>query len=93
MNDAVLNRMRDLIQEDIGHRGLASDPTRNLLTACPDDFRLACHSLATTNNPSVTIVTGFFIPTAQPAAGETDGPLGALFLARALAPLDRKSVV
>src|SRR5207249_4738871 len=31
--------------------------------------------------------TGFFIPTAQPPAGETDGPLGALFLARALIPL------
>ena len=33
------------------------------------------------------IVTGFFIPTAEPPAGETDGPLGAVFLARALVPL------
>jgi len=32
-------------------------------------------------------VTGFFIPQAQPPCGETDGPLGALFLARALAPM------
>jgi hypothetical protein len=33
------------------------------------------------------VVTGFYIPTATPPAGETDGPLGALFLARALTPL------
>ena len=35
----------------------------------------------------LAVVTGFFIPTATPPAGETDGPLGALFLARALVPL------
>ena len=32
-------------------------------------------------------MTGFFIPHANPPCGETDGPLGALFLARALVPL------
>jgi hypothetical protein len=32
-------------------------------------------------------VTGFYIPHANPPAAETDGPLGALFLARALTPL------
>jgi hypothetical protein len=32
-------------------------------------------------------VTGFYIADADPPAGETDGPLGALFLARALTPL------
>src|SRR5262249_23099895 len=37
--------------------------------------------------------TGFWIPTAQPPAGETDGPLGALFLARALAPVGVKMVI
>ena len=33
------------------------------------------------------VVTGFFIAHADPPCGETDGPLGALFLARALTPL------
>ena len=87
MNDATLNRLRDLIQHDVGKRGLATDPARNLINACPEDFCLACQSLAEHPAPSLAIVTGFFIPTATPAAGETDGPLGALFLARALIPL------
>ena len=87
MNDEILNRLRDLIQNDVGKRGLASDPVRNLINAWPDDFRLACRSLAEHPAPSLAIVTGFFIPTATPPAGETDGPLGALFLARALIPL------
>jgi len=87
MNDETLNKMRDIIQEDVGRRGLRTDPVDNLITACPDDFRLACHSLADAAQPSLAIVTGFFIPTASPPSGETDGPLGALFLARALVPL------
>src|SRR5205085_5677023 len=53
----------------------------------------ACRSIAETQNPAVGIVTGFFIPHAQPPAGETDGPLGALFLARALSPLGVRVVL
>ena len=86
----VLNRMRDLVQEDVGQRGLRTEAGRNLINTCADDFRLVCQSLATTANAGLAIVTGFFIPTAQPPAGETDGPLGAVFLARALAPLGVK---
>ena len=84
---SILNQLRDLIQDDIGGRGLRTDPANNLITACPDDFRMACQSLAEHPQPGLAIVTGFFIPTATPPAGETDGPLGALFLARALVPL------
>ena len=87
MSDTLLTRLRDLIQEDVGHRGLRTDPARNLITACPDDFAAACHSLAQTPEPAVAIVTGFYIPTGNPPGPETDGPLGALFLARALTPL------
>src|SRR5205823_5103147 len=87
MSDAVLTQLRDLIQEDVGRRGLRTDPARNLITACPDDFAAACHSLAQTVEPSVAVVTGFYIPTGNPPGPETDGPLGALFLARALTPL------
>jgi D-glutamate cyclase len=87
MRDHLLYQLRDTIQHDIGHRGLRTDPERNLVNACPDDFRLACQSLADHPKPTLAVVTGFFIPTSTPPAPETDGPLGALFLARALAPL------
>src|SRR6516162_3581030 len=83
----ALNLIRTLVQEDVGNRGLRADSVDNLITACPDDFGAACRSLADTARPSVAIVTGFFIAHAQPPAAETDGPLGALFLARALTPL------
>src|SRR6516225_2474660 len=82
--------MRDLVQEDVRGRGLRTDPVSNLISACPDDFRKACESIAGTKDPSVAVVTGFLIPHARPPAGETDGPSGALFLARALSPLGIK---
>jgi hypothetical protein len=87
MTDGALTRIRDVIQEDVGGRGLRTDPAANLITACPGDFAAACHSLAETPDAAVAVVTGFLIPHARPPAGETDGPLGALFLARALVPL------
>jgi hypothetical protein len=87
MNDSVLGRIRDLIQEDVGNRGLRSDPNENLITACPGDFEAACSDLAGTTQPGIAIVTGFYISHAQPPCAETDGPLGAVFLARALVPL------
>ena len=87
MTDEILRSLRDIVQHDIGNRGLRTDPQHNLLNACPADFRSACHSLAAHPAPRLAIVTGFFIPTATPPAGETDGPLGALYLARALMPL------
>lgn len=93
MSDAVLDAIRMLIQEDVGNRGLRNDPQANLITACAADLGAACASLARTPNAAVAVVTGFFIPHAQPPCGETDGPLGALFLARALTPLGMKVVL
>jgi len=93
MNDRVLTALRDLTQEDIGRRGLATDPACNLLTACAGDFMRACRHIAGTPHPAIAVVTGFYIPHAQPPAGETDGPLGALFLARALVPLGMRVVL
>jgi len=87
MNPAYLTHIRDLIQEDPCQRGLRTDPNSNLINACPNDFSAACRSLATAERPALAIVTGFLIPQAEPPCGETDGPLGALFLARALVPL------
>jgi hypothetical protein len=84
----LLRRVRDLIQRDVNSRGLAADPVDNLLTACPDDFENAARSLAAPSTQKVGILTGFFIARATPPCGETDGPLGAVFLARALAALE-----
>ncbi|MBA4192182.1 MAG: hypothetical protein C0467_29755 [Planctomycetaceae bacterium] len=75
------------VQTDPGNRGLARDPHDNLFTATRGDFEAACRSLAAHREPEVVVVTGFYIPGATPPAYETDGPLGAAFLARALIPL------
>ena len=83
-----LRRIRDVIQQDIGNRGLARDPQHNLINACPDDFEDACGVIAATPKPSLLMVTGFHIATASPPASETDGPLGVFFFARALADED-----
>jgi hypothetical protein len=93
MTDHLLQTIRDIIQEDVNQRGLRTDPALNLITAFPDDFAAACRSIAQTPQAVVGVVTGFFIPTADPPAGETDGPLGALFLARALTPLGIRVVL
>jgi D-glutamate cyclase len=87
MSDTRLDAIRDIIQIDINKRGLGADPVHNLLNACPRDFHDACVNLAQHSHAALLIVTGFFIPTGQPPAAETDGPLGAVFLARALHPL------
>jgi hypothetical protein len=93
MSDPCLESLRHLIQQDVGNRGLRTDPAANLITATPHDFEAACRSVAGAAEPAVAVVTGFFIPHARPPAGETDGPLGALFLARALAPLGMRVVL
>lgn len=80
-----LDALRDAVGRDPGGRGLATDPADNLLTAHPTDFAAACHSLADTPNAHLLVVTGFHIPSA--GCGETDGPPGALFLARTLPTL------
>jgi hypothetical protein len=84
--DEKLAAILAAIQTDPGNRGLGKVPGENLFTACPGDFAAACRSIAEHPSPAVTVYTGFFIPSAMPAAFETDGPLGAVFLARALTP-------
>lgn len=67
------------VQVDPGNRGLA-----NLFGHFPHDFANACKSIAEHPSPSIVIITGFFIPTADPPSHETDGPLGAIHLAKAI---------
>jgi len=42
LNDRVLEAVRDLITEDVGNRGLRTDPESNLINAYPHDFEAAC---------------------------------------------------
>lgn len=91
--DERLRTLRDIIQVDVGNRGLARDPVDNLITACPDDFSNACRSIAEHPAPRVGIVTGFMIPSFEPPTGETDGPLGALFLANAFSRIGISTVL
>src|SRR5262245_42009821 len=87
--DQKLTAIRDLIQQDVGNRGLARDPERNLINACPDDFANACASIAALKNDRerCLLSTGFWIAQATLPAFETDGPLGVVFLARAISIL------
>jgi hypothetical protein len=87
MSHAILQQMLSAIQPDIGDRGLQKDPKRNLVTETRGDFERACADLASHEAPHVAIVTGFYIAAATPPAAETDGPPGAVFLARSIAEL------
>ena len=85
-----LENIQHAVQQDAGDRGLARLED-NLISRSKGDFENACKSLAI--GSGVVIFTGFYIPTATPPAPETDGPLGALFIARTLASLGRKVAI
>jgi hypothetical protein len=93
MSEQILAGICELIQQDIGNRGLRADPKDNLITRTAGDFQAACRSMAATPSLDVAVVTGFYIPAAQPPCGETDGPLGALYLARVLTQLNMRVVL
>lgn len=69
----VFEEIEDLIWEDAGGRGVTEFAQRG-------ELKNACVSLLTANH--VIIVSGFYME--KSCSGETDGPLGAVFLARAL---------
>ncbi|MFE9690764.1 glutamate cyclase domain-containing protein [Micromonospora sp. NPDC005806] len=62
-----------------GSEALAVPAAGGLLTAA--------RSLAGRPAPDAAVLTGFFIPAAEPPAAETDGPIGAVQLAAALRAL------
>jgi hypothetical protein len=87
-NSAILqtiNRLEWLIQTDLGHRGIHQIPGENLYRAI--------RFLAENPGCQVGIITGFYIPTANPPAPENDGPTGALFMARGLNQLGYPAVI
>jgi hypothetical protein len=76
--------LEQLIHRDPGGRGLAGFRQQGSFLDA-GQFEATVRSLASAR--SVGIVTGFCVVDAQPPAAETDGPPGALFLARALRTL------
>jgi D-glutamate cyclase len=74
-------RIERIIQQDPRNRGVCNFYTTALFDAAK--------TLQQSN--SVAILTGFFIPSAQQP--ETDGPLGALFLAESLLALGKQVVI
>src|SRR5262245_34493140 len=86
--DETLAQILAIVQQDPGGRGLQTDLHDNLITATVGDFEKACRAIAEHPNPRIVIVTGFTVLNADPPCGETDGPLGALHLARSFAPAE-----
>jgi hypothetical protein len=84
-------QLRHLIQQDPAGRGLDRVGGNSLFTYGAADLEAACRSLSETRDPLVAIVTGFYIPAAE--AFETDGPLGAVFLAEVLRELGARVVL
>ncbi len=77
-------------------RIVRSDPARRGLIASEDQYGPLClghlESAATElaeNGSRIGIVTGYFVPRANPPAAETDGPLGSALLARFLHDIGR----
>lgn len=80
----LIEQLEWFIQTDLAQRGIHYLPGENLCTSTHGSLWRAIQFLAEHPGCRVGIVTGFFIPNAQPPAPETDGPVGALFLARGL---------
>lgn len=80
--DRLISEFERFIRRDPARRGLiAAEDLRGPL--CPGHLARAASHLACSGT-QVGLVTGFFIPAADPPAAETDGPPGALLLADAL---------
>ncbi len=87
--DTRLEQLRRICQVDPGERGLALPVERNAFTERSGDLAKAAHALCTPDlaghKTRVGILTGFHVPIDEHSgAFETDGPLGTIFLARAL---------
>lgn len=76
-----IEQIEQIIQQDPGNRGVYNFYTKALFEAATN-LKKANH---------VAILTGFFIPSAQ--RPETDGPLGAVFLAQSLIALGKKVTI
>lgn len=82
---STFDALEAIVRRDPACRGLADHRADGRWLAA-GGLQRAARELAARAR-SVAIVTGFCIPSAEPPAAETDGPPGALYLARALTAL------
>jgi hypothetical protein len=75
---ALVARVESLVHEDVGRNITA------LFAAAGGGLNRAAAALAAAPGAKVGIITGFYVPRGTPPAAETDGPVGAAVLAKAL---------
>lgn len=75
---ALVDRIEALVQEEVGRN------ISHLCTAATGGLWAMASSIAASPAPVVGVITGFYVPRATPPAAETDGPIGAALLLRAL---------
>jgi len=75
---ALVDAIEALVQEEVGRN------ISHLCAAARGGLFAAAASLAAAEAPVVGVITGFYVPRANPPAAETDGPIGAALLMRAL---------
>jgi hypothetical protein len=73
---ALIDQIETLIQRDVG-RGMEA-----VFQATRGGLWSAASALAASPAPRIGLITGFFVPSAEPPAAETDGPAGAALMAR-----------
>lgn len=88
---STFDALEAVMRRDPAHRGVASYRVDGCWPAA-GELERAARELAA-HAKSVAIVTGFCITAAEPPAAETDGPPGALYLARALMALGIETVL
>jgi hypothetical protein len=75
----LIDQIETLIHGDVG-RGMDA-----VFQATRGGLWGAASALAASTAPRIGLITGFFVPGADPPAAETDGPAGAALMARAFA--------
>ena len=75
---AAIQRLESICGRDVG-RGIGP-----LVDAARGGLAAAARSIAGHPSPHLALMTGFFVPGAEPPAAETDGPLGVATLAAGL---------
>lgn len=78
----IIREFDRLIRRDPGKRGLIDSEVR-LGPLCHDHLLQSAHALKQ-DSSQVVIATGFYVPSAEIPAAETDGPPGAILLALVL---------
>lgn len=74
--EGLIDRIEAVVHQGVG-RGMDA-----VFSQTKGGLRLAVSALAASPEPKIGLITGFFVPGADPPAAETDGPAGAALLAR-----------